>query len=106
VSVNVPVVGQHALQDKTPLLNERWEGTDEEELSCLVSEVRPRRIRKQTSADKTKLCYIHSKVMIVDDRRAICGSANLNDRSQKGDHDSEIAILIGQSADSGICRGN
>jgi phospholipase D1/2 len=33
--------------------------------------------------------------MIVDDRRAICGSANLNDRSQKGDHDSEIAILIG-----------
>ena len=24
----------------------------------------------------------------------ICGSANLNDRSQKGDHDSEIAILI------------
>lgn len=32
--------------------------------------------------------------MIVDDRRIICGSANLNDRSQNGDHDSEIAILI------------
>lgn len=32
--------------------------------------------------------------MIVDDRRVICGSANLNDRSQKGSHDSEIAIVI------------
>jgi phospholipase D1/2 len=34
--------------------------------------------------------------MIVDDRRVICGSANLNDRSQNGDHDSEIAILMGK----------
>lgn len=32
--------------------------------------------------------------MIVDDRRVIIGSANLNDRSQNGDHDSEIAIVI------------
>lgn len=45
----------------------------------------------------SQLCYIHSKLMIVDDRRVICGSANLNDRSQNGDHDSEIAILMGQS---------
>jgi phospholipase D1/2 len=35
--------------------------------------------------------------MIVDDRRVICGSANLNDRSQNGNHDSEIAILIEDS---------
>lgn len=32
--------------------------------------------------------------MIVDDRRVVIGSANLNDRSQKGDHDSEIAVVI------------
>lgn len=32
--------------------------------------------------------------MIADDRVVICGSANLNDRSQLGDHDSEIAIVI------------
>ena len=32
--------------------------------------------------------------MCVDDRRIICGSANLNDRSQCGDRDSEIAICI------------
>jgi phospholipase D1/2 len=38
--------------------------------------------------------YIHSKLLIADDRTVICGSANLNDRSQLGDHDSEIAILI------------
>jgi len=41
-----------------------------------------------------QLLYIHSKLMIVDDRRVICGSANLNDRSQKGNHDSEIAVVI------------
>jgi phospholipase D1/2 len=34
------------------------------------------------------------KVLIADDRIVICGSANLNDRSQLGTHDSEIAILI------------
>ena len=34
------------------------------------------------------------QVMIADDRIVICGSANLNDRSQLGDHDSEIAIVI------------
>ena len=33
-------------------------------------------------------------MLIADDRIAICGSANLNDRSQLGDHDSEIAIII------------
>ena len=45
-----------------------------------------------------QLLYIHSKIMIVDDRRVIVGSANLNDRSQNGDHDSEIAIVIGEGS--------
>jgi phospholipase D1/2 len=34
------------------------------------------------------------QTLIADDRVVICGSANLNDRSQLGTHDSEIAILI------------
>ncbi|KAF2758863.1 phospholipase D/nuclease [Pseudovirgaria hyperparasitica] len=34
------------------------------------------------------------KLLIADDRIVICGSANLNDRSQLGDHDSEIAIVV------------
>ena len=33
-------------------------------------------------------------MLIADDRVAIVGSANLNDRSQLGYHDSEIAIII------------
>ncbi|KAF9899008.1 hypothetical protein BX616_003365 [Lobosporangium transversale] len=42
----------------------------------------------------TEQLYIHSKLMIVDDRIIICGSANINDRSQLGYRDSEIAIII------------
>lgn len=34
------------------------------------------------------------QVLIADDRIVICGSANMNDRSQLGTHDSEIAIII------------
>lgn len=32
--------------------------------------------------------------MIVDDRIAICGSSNINDRSQLGFHDSELSIVM------------
>ncbi|KAI9923259.1 hypothetical protein PsorP6_002482 [Peronosclerospora sorghi] len=38
--------------------------------------------------------YIHSKLMIVYDRCAIIGSANINDRSMHGDRDSDIALVI------------
>lgn len=43
---------------------------------------------------KSEIIYIHSKLMIVDDRQVIIGSANINDRSMLGTRDSEIAILI------------
>lgn len=36
----------------------------------------------------TEMIYVHSKLMVVDDRRAIVGSANINDRSLIGDRDS------------------
>ncbi|KAI1660886.1 phospholipase D/nuclease [Daldinia decipiens] len=55
-----------------------WYGTEEDEMDAFVSEE----------------LYIHSKVLIADDRLVICGSANLNDRSQLGTHDSEIAVVI------------
>lgn len=42
----------------------------------------------------TELIYVHSKLMIVDDRSVICGSANINDRSLLGKRDSEIAVII------------
>ncbi|KAH7017394.1 putative phospholipase D [Ilyonectria destructans] len=55
-----------------------WDGNPEDEINAFVSEQ----------------LYIHTKLLIVDDRLCICGSANLNDRSQLGNHDSEIALVI------------
>nr|XP_040569345.1 LOW QUALITY PROTEIN: phospholipase D1-like [Lepeophtheirus salmonis] len=42
----------------------------------------------------TELVYIHSKLLIVDDRVVICGSANINDRSLLGNRDSEVCLMI------------
>ncbi|KAI8376326.1 uncharacterized protein BYT42DRAFT_498917 [Radiomyces spectabilis] len=42
----------------------------------------------------TEQVYIHAKVMIVDDRTVIMGSANINERSQLGTRDSEIAACV------------
>ncbi|PNI37345.1 PLD2 isoform 6, partial [Pan troglodytes] len=42
----------------------------------------------------SELIYIHSKVLIADDRTVIIGSANINDRSLLGKRDSELAVLI------------
>lgn len=58
--------------------NVPWEDGTTDEIDAFVSEE----------------LYIHSKLLIADDRTVICGSANLNDRSQLGNHDSEIAICI------------
>ncbi|KAE8446217.1 hypothetical protein EG329_012442 [Mollisiaceae sp. DMI_Dod_QoI] len=55
-----------------------WSGTEEAEMNAFISEE----------------LYIHSKILIADDRVVICGSANMNDRSQLGYHDSEIAVVI------------
>jgi phospholipase D1/2 len=41
-----------------------------------------------------EIIYVHSKLMIVDDKYVICGSANINDRSLLGKRDSEIACII------------
>jgi len=38
--------------------------------------------------------YVHSKLMIIDDKITMIGSANINDRSLNGDRDSEIAVVI------------
>ncbi|WP_139156245.1 phospholipase D-like domain-containing protein [Superficieibacter electus] len=42
----------------------------------------------------TEQVYVHSKLMIVDDRYVLVGSANINERSLKGDGDSELAVLV------------
>ena len=45
---------------------------------------------------KTEIIYIHSKLMIIDDKTVLIGSANINDRSMLGDRDSEIAVIINE----------
>ena len=42
----------------------------------------------------TEQLYIHAKCMVVDDRIAIIGSANINERSMRGDRDSECAAVV------------
>ncbi len=44
----------------------------------------------------TEQIYIHSKLLIVDDEKVLVGSANINDRSMKGNRDSEFAVIIEQ----------
>jgi len=44
--------------------------------------------------NRRHMVYIHSKLMIVDDRYVICGSANLNERSLAGNRDTEDCVAI------------
>lgn len=71
-------VSECYMLDGEDIRNVPWEGGEMDEIDAFVSEE----------------LYIHSKLLIADDRVVICGSANLNDRSQLGDHDSEIAVII------------
>lgn len=65
------------LNDKKPS-TEEWDGDPEEEKQHFFQEE----------------LYIHAKLCIVDEKYVICGSSNINDRSQLGFHDSEIAIVL------------
>ncbi|KAK3185780.1 Phospholipase D1 [Lecanicillium sp. MT-2017a] len=42
----------------------------------------------------TEQLYIHAKAIIVDDRVALIGSANINERSMLGNRDSECAAIV------------
>ena len=42
----------------------------------------------------TEQLYIHAKCMVVDDKIAIIGSANINERSMLGSRDSECAAVV------------
>lgn len=41
-------VGQHALQTGASIADEHWDGTEEEELSCFVSEVSGLQVERAT----------------------------------------------------------
>lgn len=57
-------------------------------------------LASQYASRLTEQIYVHSKLMIVDDRYVLVGSANINDRSLMGDRDSELAVLISDTAHS------
>ena len=42
----------------------------------------------------SEIVYVHSKLLIVDDRKTLIGSANINDRSLCGNRDSELAMVV------------
>jgi phospholipase D1/2 len=46
--------------------------------------------------------FVHSKVLVVDDRVAVIGSANVNDRSFVGFSDSEIGAMLRDGGDGSI----
>ncbi|KAI0056534.1 phospholipase D [Artomyces pyxidatus] len=70
----------------------RKEGIDPDEYFAVFSLRNWAKLRGDVLT--TELVYIHGKVCIVDDRLAIIGSANINERSQRGDRDSELASVI------------
>ncbi|KAJ4390130.1 hypothetical protein N0V93_007604 [Gnomoniopsis smithogilvyi] len=67
-----------AMAGSTRVVDEVWEGEPEDEINHWIQEE----------------LYIHAKLLIVDDRIVVCGSSNLNDRSQLGYHDSELSIVM------------
>ncbi|KAI1443723.1 phospholipase D/nuclease [Annulohypoxylon stygium] len=71
-------VAHHAMANTGMLSEEPWEGDPQEEVDNWIQEE----------------LYVHGKLLIVDDRIVICGSSNLNDRSQLGKHDSELSIVM------------
>jgi phospholipase D1/2 len=71
-------VAKYAMHKTPNLVDEPWQGSDQEEVDLWIQEE----------------LYIHAKVLIVDDKTVVCGSSNLNDRSQLGIHDSELSIVM------------
>ncbi|KAK3502387.1 hypothetical protein B0T13DRAFT_394370 [Neurospora crassa] len=71
-------VAHHAMAHTGSVADVAWNGDPEDEINNWIQEE----------------LYVHAKVLIADDRIVICGSSNLNDRSQLGYHDSELSIIM------------
>jgi phospholipase D1/2 len=56
--------------------------------------VEPLSRKERVKASQRYMIYVHSKLMLVDDRVALMGSANLNERSLAGDRDTEICCTF------------
>ncbi len=54
----------------------------------------------------SEFIYVHCKLMVVDDRKLIIGSANINDRSMLGYRDSELAVIAEDTEEVNINTPN
>lgn len=75
--------------DKAP-----YERVSEAQWSRYLTLLNLRTCEKIGGVVRTEQIYVHSKLLIVDDRHVVLGSANINDRSQSGKRDSEIAVML------------
>ncbi|GAQ78336.1 phospholipase D [Klebsormidium nitens] len=57
-----------------------------------VKPPKPGSVQDKCQKSRRAMIYVHSKLMIVDDEYVIVGSANINQRSQDGSRDTEIAM--------------
>jgi phospholipase D1/2 len=78
-----------------PVPRDKWVGWHSDNNDLLgylmkLSDAEGRRYRLERH--QRYMIYVHTKMMIVDDRYVLLGSCNLNDRGLMGDGDSEIAI--------------
>ncbi|OAA68280.1 phospholipase [Niveomyces insectorum RCEF 264] len=84
-----PSVARHAMAGTGSLLDESWAGTDSGDGGGGGSDP-----QSEVNNWIQEELYVHSKVLIVDDRYVVCGSSNLNDRSQLGTRDSELSVVL------------
>ena len=67
-------------------------GTREDPTSFVDAE----KSEHETTQNGRHMIYVHSKMIIVDDEFILVGSANINDRSMRGNRDTEIAVVCDQ----------
>jgi phospholipase D1/2 len=68
------------------------DGIPEDEIKNYISVYGLRTHGEINGTPESEIVYVHSKLMVVDDRITMIGSANVNDRSMTGSRDSEVAI--------------
>jgi hypothetical protein len=49
-----------------------------------------------------KMIYVHTKILLIDDRYVAIGSANLNKRSMTSDSELQIAVIDDETVDGGL----
>jgi len=92
---SVDSIAKDAMLGEPKPSEEMYAGREQDRKQDDVADTEAEDLREQEKENFVQEeLYIHGKLLIVDDRIAICGSSNINDRSQLGFHDSELAIVM------------